>query len=284
MPRFDAGKFKAMPLAEALRCAGAAARTGKDALVEARSIYKVCLSQKLDVYARGKIRQRLWEVERRLGDHPLYFSQAGQDRFVHHTFFKNRKDGVFVEIGAYNGWQGSNCLFFESSRNWSGVIVEASPRMAREIARFRGAEVVHAAISDHDGSAEFIEITSGFTQMGGLAKDYIPGILEEVRKNPRHAERAIEIPTMRLATLLEQHDLRQVDYCSIDVEGAERSILAGFDFAAFEISVFSVENNSGDHSLSVRDLMAAAGYRFVDVIGADEIYHKRAASGRPSRP
>jgi hypothetical protein len=95
-----------------------------------------------------------------------------------------------------------------------------------------------------------------------------------MRNNPKHKERIVTVPTMRLDRLLTEHELQHVDYCSIDVEGAERSILADFDFGAFDIAVISVENNTWSRAGSVRDILEPAGYRLIDVIGADEIYKK----------
>jgi FkbM family methyltransferase len=203
---------------------------------------------------------------------------TGQDRFLYDKFFQGKRDGVFVEIGGYNGWMGSNCYFFEKNMGWRGVVVEASARLARQTAEVRSNPVVHAAIADRDGTMEFLEITAGLTQMSGLADHYVPKTLELVRRNPAHAETATMVPSMRLETLLRTHDLEHVDYCSIDVEGAERAILSSFDFAAFDISVLSAENNQSDGSGSVRDIMEAAGYELVEIIGADEIYRKRNAT------
>jgi hypothetical protein len=66
---------------------------------------------------------------------------------------------------------------------------------------------------------------------------------------------------MRLERLLREHDFDHVDYCSIDVEGAERSILTDFDFAAFDITVLSVENNLRSAAGTLRDILEPAGYR-----------------------
>ena len=42
-----------------------------------------------------------------------FYSQCKQDQFVYETFFKDKKDGFFVEIGADDGITFSNTLFFE---------------------------------------------------------------------------------------------------------------------------------------------------------------------------
>ena len=272
MPTFDPKKYAGRRLSDTMKSALEAVTEGKSSLAEARGIFQLCVNQKIDPYTRGKIRQRLWEVEKSLGLHPLYYSQAGQDKFIFERFFTQKSDGVFVEIGGYNGVNGSNCLFFAKFRNWCGLILEPSPELAQNISHNRDAEVVQAAISNSDGTADFIDITSGFTQMSGLADDYNSAMLEKVRSNPNHREKKLQVLTMRLDSLLNKYNIDQVDYCSIDVEGGESSILSSFDFNAFDISVLSIENNTGNDSGSVREILGPAGYRVVDIIGVDEIY------------
>ena len=54
-----------------------------------------------------------------------YYSQYKQDEFIYNSFFKNKRDGVFLEIGADDGVRFSNCKFFEDHLNWKGIAVEA---------------------------------------------------------------------------------------------------------------------------------------------------------------
>ncbi len=276
MAGFDPSTFQGMSMDAVLGVAERSVGTGVDALKEARSIYRLCLEQEIGPYHKGVIHQLLWGVERKLGLHPLFQSQAGQDRFVCRHFFDGKRNGVFVEIGGYDGCEGSNCYFFEKNRNWTGIVVEASPSLVEKIRETRYAEVVHAAVSGEDGSAEFLEVTSGYTQMGGLTDHFSHQSFEAVRSAKTHAERKIVVPTRRLDTLLREHRIDAVDYCSIDVEGAERAILSGFDFDAVDISVLSLENNSHSEAGSYRDILEPAGYRLVNVLGSDEIWAKAA--------
>ena len=55
-----------------------------------------------------------------------FYSQSGQDKFCYENFFKNKKEGVFVEIGCLNGIKFSNTFVFEKM-GWKGICVEASP-------------------------------------------------------------------------------------------------------------------------------------------------------------
>ena len=40
---------------------------------------------------------------------------------------ESKTDGFFFEAGAYDGVSVSNTLFFETQRNWNGLLVEANP-------------------------------------------------------------------------------------------------------------------------------------------------------------
>jgi hypothetical protein len=53
-------------------------------------------------------------------------SQFGQDQYLFQGFFENKQDGIFVEVGAHDGNNLSNTLFFEKEMNWSGVCIEPS--------------------------------------------------------------------------------------------------------------------------------------------------------------
>ena len=58
-----------------------------------------------------------------------YFSWNSEDKYLNETFFKNKSDGVFIEIGAHNGIDGSNSYFFEKELGWKGICVEPIPEV-----------------------------------------------------------------------------------------------------------------------------------------------------------
>ena len=273
MPGFDPGKYQGRRVTEIVRTLNGDVRA---ALEEARAAYRLCLRHdRLAEHLKGFVRMHLWQVEKQLGLHARYFSQAGQDRYLDERIFRSKRNGTFVEIGGYDGWMGSNCVFFEKVLGWTGLVVEASPQFVQRIGETRSAEVVHAAVADQDGTAQFLEVTSGLTQMGGLMDHYPSEALERIRRDRRHSETVVTVPAMRLDTLLRARGLQKIDYCSIDVEGAERAVLRSIDFDEFDIAVLSIENNrSGPDPASYADIMGPAGYRQVAVLGMDEIWVK----------
>ena len=59
-----------------------------------------------------------------------------------------RRDGFFVECGAFRGDEYSDTLFFELERNWTGILIEAHPDYHRAIlTKNRRALVLRACLS-----------------------------------------------------------------------------------------------------------------------------------------
>src|SRR5579872_7214202 len=66
-----------------------------------------------------------------------FFSRAGQDQFLFDHFFRGRRDGVFVDVGASDGEKFSNSLFFERFLGWSGLCIEPTPAVYAKLAAQR---------------------------------------------------------------------------------------------------------------------------------------------------
>ena len=54
-----------------------------------------------------------------------FYSAIGIDRFVWENFFRGHRQGTFVEVGAADGENFSNTLFFERSMAWTGLRTQA---------------------------------------------------------------------------------------------------------------------------------------------------------------
>ena len=49
----------------------------------------------------------------------------GQSKLID-DYFGGKRNGFFIEAGAWNGVYLSNSLFLELERNWTGLLVEAN--------------------------------------------------------------------------------------------------------------------------------------------------------------
>lgn len=243
---------------------------GRSALTEGHRLLRGLDGQVRTSRARGAVQQQIWEVERSLGHRSRFHSQAGQDAFLDERIFKGKRGGVFVEVGGYDGITGSNCLFFEMMRGWSGVLIEPSPQYHRFAAEFRRCTCLRLAVADAPGEAEFLDVAAGMTQMGGLVATYDPKLRAAVEQDPRHKGQVIKVKTRTLAAILDSQYLTEVDYISLDVEGGEMAILAKFPFEKYKITAWTIENNNG--SPEIPALMRARGYKLVEALGVDDVY------------
>lgn len=221
---------------------------------------------------RGHLNLQLHLIRRRLMPGYDYTSQAGQD-FIVDRLLGERAEGVFVDVGGHDGRTGSNTLFFESRRRWSGLLIEAAESLLAEARRYRRCECVECAVSDEDGEAEFIEVTEGLTQMSGLSGTYDKALLGKVRADPRHRERARTVRTRRLDSILREHGIERADFVSLDIEGGELAVLRTFPFDDLPVEVWAIENNTGQ--AEIREIMTKNGYALVEFAGVDEIYSRR---------
>ncbi len=205
-----------------------------------------------------------------------YYSQAGQDKYVHEQFFKHVKTGTFLDIGAHDGIDKSNSYFFESALGWKGICVEPIPEVFESLEKNRKCICVNAGLSDKNGMTKFWRIEGYSEMLSGIAENYNDSHKERIeREIQQHNGKKIEIDIKiyDINTLLKEHGFSHIDYCTIDVEGSEEKILSVLNEKEFDITVFTVENNYKDKSL--RNLMKSKGYKLHSVLDFDDVYVKK---------
>ena len=223
---------------------------------------------------RAELNRQLHDVRQMLSPAYAYMSQAGQDAAID-RHFGQKTGGTFVDIGGYDGVTGSNTVFFEKWRGWSGVLIEPVAANLARAEKVRSCPCLGVAVAAEAGTAPFITVTQGFTQMSGLSESYDASVLEQVRANPRHQEDRIEVETQPLSAILHDSGILHPDFVSLDIEGGELAVLEAFPFADHRVGAWAIENNSGAREIA--DLMRSHNYDLIDFCGQDEIYVMRKA-------
>lgn len=211
-----------------------------------------------------------WKIGHVLGATPQYFSQFGQDSYLNEHVFKNARDGVFVDVGAYDGISGSNTLFFEKFLGWRGLCIEPDRLQFQKLRAIRSCGCVETCISDRDGRAEFVSVVEGLTMMGGLAEYYDPNDVKVLSERSKVAR--VEMACRRLDGVLAENGIAAIDYLSIDTEGSELAILKSFDLTRYCVRALSVENNR--NSADIAGHLASLGYRKLIRLGVDDLFMK----------
>jgi FkbM family methyltransferase len=202
-----------------------------------------------------------------------FYSQCGQDRFLLENFFRGKRGGVFVDVGAYDGERFSNTLFFEQAMGWRGLCIEPLPSAFAKLKALRAAICENVAVSDFEGEAEFVEADAGTDEQmwSGLTSRFDPRHVQRLATWATD-QRRLRVPVTKLTGLLAKHGIHRIDYCSMDTEGAELSILAELDTERFPVSVFTVENNYDDDRIP--RLMQAKGYDFIFKLEQDYVFKR----------
>jgi hypothetical protein len=89
------------------------------------------------------------------------------------------------------------------------------------------------------------------------------------------SNRQYDVRTVSLNDLLKNFGApRKIDYLSIDTEGSEYIILSSFDFSKYDISVITVEHNSGEQRDSIHRLLSRNGFVriFEEISSCDDWY------------
>ena len=205
-----------------------------------------------------------------------FYSQVGQDRFLLENFFRGKRGGVFLDIGAYDGETLSNTLFFEESMGWTGLCVEPLPSAFAKLQARRKAICENTSLADFEGEAEFVEADDvhgpNERMFSGLLATFDARQVQRIEAMKQNQSRRV-VKVTKLSTLLDKHRLYDIDYCSIDTEGAELAILSDFDPARVRIGVLTIENNWDDER--VPKLMTAKGYEFIAKLEQDYIFRRR---------
>lgn len=244
--------------------------TARASLVEIQNELTAQLSTE-KTRARAPLTRQLHTVRGMLNPTFPYASQAGQDVIID-RIMGQKEGGTFVDVGAYDGVTGSNTMFFERWRNWTGVLVEPVAAQRTKAEKMRASPCMAYAVASKKGIAEFITVTEGFTQMSGLSATYDEKMLARIRANPRHAEDVVKVPTRSLSAILKEAGIMNPDFISLDIEGGELAALEKFPFDKHDVAVWSIENNMADPALPA--LMRENGYNLAEFCGPDEIYVK----------
>ena len=245
--------------------------------IHAHKIYSHLIDQVPNEYSekkfyvlRGILREKLWKCERSFFWNEKFFSQSGQDKIIKNYFFQNKKNGFFVEIGAYDGIEGSNCYHFEKYMNWQGIAIEPSQIQYDKLKNNRTCKTINKAISNDKKDVEFLEVIEGLTQMSGINNNFFQRNINIITKNSASKTKSFKIKTITFDQVISKNS--EIDYLSIDIEGGEMALLNSINFNDYEIKVISVENNIPEIQ-NFKNFFDDKNFIYFDRVGQDEIFY-----------
>lgn len=181
------------------------------------------------------------------------YSQYGEE-IVLLDYFKDKKDGFLVEIGAADGSRFSNSRrLFEIG--WSGLLVEPNENSVNKIKKLHKDK--ENIIIEMVGCGDVTEIKTFnidhndvYQQISTFSKRQV----EKCKKmyNCEFSEQKSLV--MKTQELFTKHDIEKIDFLSIDTESYDCKVINGIDFSKTEIDLICVEQEDA------KDLLISKGY------------------------
>jgi FkbM family methyltransferase len=193
-----------------------------------------------------------------------FVSQDGQDKFLEKKIFKGYKNGVFVDVGAHDGLSINNTIYFEKNNNWSGINIEPNPNVFNRLVKNRPNSInLNYAVSEKEAKLDFM-MNTGYTEMlSGLKDNYDTKHLQRIEREVKiHGGKnnIIKVTAKRLESILDDNNISKINYLSIDVEGAEFSVIKSINFEKVFIDIIGFENNYISKSIPIIEYLQEKGY------------------------
>ena len=191
------------------------------------------------------------------------YSQIGQDLDVI-NYFKNKKNGYFIEIGATNGIDLSNTYLLEKKYDWNGICIEPQDGFYNQLVQNRNCYTDNSLLFSEKGK-EFN--FSNAQELGGIT-DYI-----DKHVSAKESEQVKKISETLTNVLMKYDAPMNIDYMSLDTEGSELEILKGIDFDKYEFGFMTIEHNNVEpRRTEIKNFVLDKGYKYYKENNFDDYY------------
>jgi FkbM family methyltransferase len=151
----------------------------------------------------------------------------------------NYENGFFIECGANDGVDQSNTWHYEKYLNWKGILIEPLPNKFFELRRNRDINnhYFNVALVDNKFKEEIVELIDT-----GLTSTF------KILNNKDHSlNPSIHAKVKTLTKVLEESNSpKEIDFFSLDVEGAESVVLEGINFEKYTFKYLLIETENFD--------------------------------------
>ena len=174
--------------------------------------------------------------------HKLSYSQEGED-MVLSRIFREKKDGFYIDVGAFHPQHLSNTYFFYLL-GWRGINIDAMPGSMDIFKKVRPKDInLELPISDLKEELTYYKFNAG--NLNGFSKDIS---LERNGWKVGDWEAKLigetKLQTYTLAEVLEKHLPKNqiIDFLSIDVEGLDYQVLKSNNWQKYRPKIVLVED------------------------------------------
>jgi len=195
------------------------------------------------------------------------YSQYEEQSFLL-NYFKDNTKGTLVDIGAADGINNSNSKKL-IELGWSGLLVEPTPLNYQKLINlYSGNTLVNIENCGCGNKTEnltfYIDNNDEYHQISTFSVEQKIGC-EQYFKCTFHEINSIIYNTQELFT---KHNLKKIDFISIDTEGYDDNVLFGINFNETLIDLICIENTTQVSE----NLLYSRGYELVHKTSGNTFY------------
>jgi FkbM family methyltransferase len=185
--------------------------------------------------------------------------------------------GFYVDVGAASSSIASVTRYFYDI-GWSGINIEPLPEYAAELRRERPRDRnIEAAAGASPGLCTF-HVVHGNHDFSTFDDVRVSDLAQQGEETT-----PLEVEVVTLNDVLRDEAPAAIDFLKIDVEGAERDVLAGLDLSVWRPRVLVVEatypNSRSPSFAGWEDLIVGSGYQYASTDGINRYYVPDEESG-----
>jgi len=207
----------------------------------------------------------------------MYYSQCAEDEFLNNTYFHNKKNGTYIELGALNGVLYSNTKFFQDQLNWTGVLIEPHPHAFDILKQCRPNNYLfNDLVSNVKDELKYKYFVNNLAAVSGIEDTLTKHHYDEYYDNEiyKHfSQDTMTIVPKSLTEIIKNTPFTHFDFLSLDVEGHEYEVLQSWDFSVpIDVILIEMLGVEADKEELCRKLLIEKGYKFDNKIAHNEVF------------
>ncbi len=160
----------------------------------------------------------------------MIYAQDGEEIFLK-DFFGHKNNGIYIDIGANHPFRFSN-THWAYTKGWKGINIEPDIVNFELLKSIRNRDInINCGISDEEIQLDYYILKESALNTFCINEIKNKDDIVDVRK----------VPLRRLDNILDEYNIKKVDYIDIDVEGMELRVLNSINWDVVEIGCILIE-------------------------------------------
>ena len=178
------------------------------------------------------------------------FHSQGKEDLLITCLLDLKEPGFYLDIGAHHPVKLNNTYHLYQA-GWRGICIEPNEDLVNNFKRSRPQDtVLNIAVSNFEGEADFY--------MGQYS---VHSSLQE-NNNTNLSKR--KVPVRKLESILDEKEITDIDFLSVDTEGTEVDVLEGLNLKRYRPRLILAEyNTSSRANLTLQPYLLENGYHLI---------------------